>query len=375
MRLLSVGWCLLGLALSLQAQSVQYLTPISLETGVAVGVGLDSSGNTYSVESTLIGRAVLARPFGCRFIKLNPSATAELTSGVLIPPDATMDANCTTAAVDGTGSIYAAGIVRGSINASAQALQTAMRGSSDAWVGKWDASGNVVWLTYLGGSGDDAANRINIDGAGNVYVSGTTTSVDFPLVNAASSSISGGFLVKIKSDGSALIFSTYSPVAQDLAVDANGTAFLSGDVTAGALSIFDAAQPSCGIQTCGFLSKYDSNGKLQFATYVGSPTTVGSVEVVGAITVAVLPAGGVAVVFNQAIAPDYSNGAFVWVHIDANGALTQSTVASGIISHSVSVSEPSQLRAAADGTGNMYIVGFPGQLSSASFLSFPLSEQ
>jgi hypothetical protein len=367
MRPVAFAWCWY-LAVSLQAQSVQYLTPVSLGTGSAVAVGSDSSGNSYSVEATLIGRAALARPFGCHFTKLNPLGTATLSSGILIAADTTIDANCTTAIVDASGSIYAAGVVRGALSASPQAFQATRHGLSDAWAGKWDSSGNLIWLTYLGGSGDDSANRIGLDGAGNVYVAGTTTSVDFPLVNAASASISGGFLTKIKSDGSALSFSTYSPVAQDLAVDTTGLAFEVGDITAGALNVINPAQSACGIQICGFLSKYDSNGTIQYTTYLGSPTGPGTVEDVGAITVAVMPDGGVTAVFNQAIWPDYTSGIFAWVRIDGAGVLTQQTLANAVISPFPSAS---QLRAAADGIGNIYVVGFSGQFASTTF-SHPL---
>ncbi len=60
------------------------------------------------------------------------------------------------------------------------AIQPNPGGGSDAFVTKFDTNGNMVYSTYLGGSGEDQAEGIGVDSLGNVYVTGQTGSVNFP---------------------------------------------------------------------------------------------------------------------------------------------------------------------------------------------------
>src|SRR5262249_34330393 len=62
-------------------------------------------------------------------------------------------------------------------------LQPAPAGGADAVVVKLNPQGQVVFSTYLGGSGDDQGRAITLDSSGNIYVAGTTTSNDFPILN------------------------------------------------------------------------------------------------------------------------------------------------------------------------------------------------
>src|ERR1019366_2729575 len=73
-----------------------------------------------------------------------------------------------------------------------------------AFVAKVSASGGLVWSTYLGGNGSDAATGIAVDPGGNVYVAGATGSTDFPLTSdavLASAAGAQGFLVKLDAAG------------------------------------------------------------------------------------------------------------------------------------------------------------------------------
>ena len=70
----------------------------------------------------------------------------------------------------------------------------------------------MVYSTYLGGGGNDVGFGIAVDSLGNAYVTGVTTSTDFPTVNALFASNSGGsdvFVAKLNAAGSALLYSTY----------------------------------------------------------------------------------------------------------------------------------------------------------------------
>ncbi len=86
-------------------------------------------------------------------------------------------------------------------------------GARDVVVTKLNADGNnLLYSTYLGGSGTDDGRGVVIDNMGNAYVSGRTTSMDFPLVNPLQATHGGSydaFVAKVDASGSALLLSTY----------------------------------------------------------------------------------------------------------------------------------------------------------------------
>ncbi len=116
-------------------------------------------------------------------------------------------------AVDASGNVY----VTGTTNSAKDfpilnSYQPILRGSSDAFVAKYDASGNLVWSTYLGGSQDEGGNAIAVDSSGNVYVAGETSSSDFPTTAGAIQTqfhgSSDAFVVKFSPSGT-LTYSTF----------------------------------------------------------------------------------------------------------------------------------------------------------------------
>ncbi len=92
---------------------------------------------------------------------------------------------------------------------------SAPAGFDDVFVARFNAAGSaLVYSTYLGGSGNDFGFDIALDFAGNAYVTGKTTSADFPVMNAFQPAYSGGtdedvFVTRINTTGSALVYSTY----------------------------------------------------------------------------------------------------------------------------------------------------------------------
>src|SRR5207245_1770584 len=102
-------------------------------------------------------------------------------------------------AVDSFGDAYITGSTGSpSFPTTPGALQTAFAGgSSDAFVSKLNPTGTaLVFSTYLGGSGDDYAppygGGIGLDASGNVYVTGWTTSTNFPTANPVQATYGGG---------------------------------------------------------------------------------------------------------------------------------------------------------------------------------------
>jgi len=144
----------------------------------------------------------------------------------------------------------------------------------------------VSYSTFLGGSGNDQAVAIAVDGAGYSYVTGYTTSINFPIVNAAQAGRSGSddhFVFKLSPDGSSLIYATYlgGSVAEGvnagaIAVDASGNAYVAGTTrspdfptTSGA---FQTAlnNPGQGFNSLdGYVTKLNPSGALVYSTFVG----------------------------------------------------------------------------------------------------------
>jgi hypothetical protein len=95
------------------------------------------------------------------------------------------------------------------------AFQTTFGGGpGDAGVIKLNATGSaLLYATYLGGSAYDGGGGVAVDSIGNAYVTGVTSSTDFPTVNAIQSTYGGGrqdaFVTKVNPLGSGLVYSTY----------------------------------------------------------------------------------------------------------------------------------------------------------------------
>ncbi len=140
-------------------------------------------------------------------------------------------------AVDAQGNAYIAGVTGSSDFPLLHALQISKRGSStDAFVAKFSSSGALVYSTYLGGSGMDAANAIAVDSSGSAYVAGQTFSSDLPVINATQGTSGGdydAFWAKLNPAGDSLAILSYlggnsSDTATAVVLDSAGAVYLAG---------------------------------------------------------------------------------------------------------------------------------------------------
>jgi len=150
----------------------------------------------------------------------------------------------------------------------------------------------LLYSTYLGGSGSggDTGNGIAVDADGNAYVTGYTTSLDFPTTLNAFQSVfapasPNAFVTKLNPTGTGLVYSTYlggsdSDAARGIAVDANGSAYVTGSTrsndfptTAGAFQPTFTAPAGVGT---AFVTKLDPSGStLVYSTYLGGSGVYG----------------------------------------------------------------------------------------------------
>ncbi|HEY0729907.1 MAG TPA: SBBP repeat-containing protein, partial [Pyrinomonadaceae bacterium] len=142
-------------------------------------------------------------------------------------------------AVNASGNAYVTGF-SDSLNfpVTPGAFQTVKAVAADAFVTELSASGNaLVYSTYLGGDGIDAANGIALDAAGNASIAGLTLSTDFPTTaDAIQSDLRGdgdAFVTRLNATGTGLVFSSYlgggsGDSARDIWVDSAGSIYLAG---------------------------------------------------------------------------------------------------------------------------------------------------
>jgi hypothetical protein len=267
-----------------------YLGGTRADSGYGIAVDRDGDayvvGNTFSTDfpttpgafQTQAGSPGAESGF---VAKLNPSGTALVYSTYLGSANL---ANVEGVAVDRNGNAYITGATD-SIHfpTTPGAFQKALRGLDDAFVTELNASGTaLVYSTYLGGSSDDFASRIAVDGLGDAYVTGSTDSKDFPTTPGAFQTNPGGpngtdaFVTKLNPGGTALVYSTYlggssNDGGSGIAVDGAGDAFVTGvtqspnfPTTPGAFQRFLRGPES------GFVTELNAAGSAPvYSTYLG----------------------------------------------------------------------------------------------------------
>ncbi|MER3422425.1 MAG: hypothetical protein C4293_03540, partial [Nitrospiraceae bacterium] len=252
-------------------------------------IAVDFAGNAYVTGTTLSDNfptvnAIQGARGGLRdaFVtKLNSNGTAPLVYSTYLGGNGDDFGNGLV--VDSSGNAYVTGSTT-SINFPTRPtvgpLQGSLRGPTDAFVSKLNASGaSLVYSTYLGGSSDDTGADIAIDSSGNAYITGNTTSLDFPTVSplpGPSGVLGDAFVTKLNGAGTALIYSTYlggsqSDVGNALTVDSLGNAYVTGST---ASTIFPVTPGVVQGTTMGsgdaFVTKLNANGNgLVYSTYLG----------------------------------------------------------------------------------------------------------
>jgi photosystem II stability/assembly factor-like uncharacterized protein len=199
----------------------------------------------------------------------------------------------TAIAVDQTGASYITGFSN-SLNFPSR-VPPVYFGGSHAFVVKLSPDGStVLYSSYLGGghgscisnpcnpvnlNTSDTANAIAVDGSGNAYVAGQTTSPDFPAVNPVQPFRGGlsGFVTKFGANGSVIFYSTFlggsgPNNAHGIAVDASGNAYVTGETTTDDFPVRAALQPTHLGHLDAFLTKFSPGGSIVFSTYFGGVT-------------------------------------------------------------------------------------------------------
>ncbi len=135
----------------------------------------------------------------------------------------------------------------------------------------------LVFSTYLGGRRDDQGLGIAADSSGAAYITGVTTSGDFPIVAGTqrpSGSLSDAFVAKLNPAGTAIVYTTYlggsgRDSGNAIAVDASGNAYVAGDTESSDFPTLNPIQNAIGGRRNAFVTKLSPTGALVYSTYLG----------------------------------------------------------------------------------------------------------
>jgi photosystem II stability/assembly factor-like uncharacterized protein len=174
-----------------------------------------------------------------------------------------------------------------------------MRGERDVGfeVGDHDSSRAIVidpvlvYSTSIGGFSSDSASAVALDTMGNAYITGVTTSLNFPAVNAFQPNLKEGpttfvpsdaFIAKLNPSGTALLYSTYLggaavDIANGIAVDSTGNAYVTGFAGSEDFPTTAVAfQKKASRGGDAFITKLNAMGNaLVYSTYLGGSTSTG----------------------------------------------------------------------------------------------------
>jgi uncharacterized protein (TIGR03437 family) len=242
----------------------------------------------------------------------------------------------------------------------------------------------MLWATYLGGSGADAALSIAVDGKGSAYVLGSTTSANFPTTQGAyqsgTANASRAFLTKLSPDGGSLVYSALlGPIISygyfpgeillsgrspaGLTIDSAGNAYFGGSAPPGSLPVTAGAYSSSG---SAFVAKLDpTGGKLLLLTYLGGSgksdsvrglaiDTSGNILAAGLTTAADFPV--TSPFAHTGVGSNSNSGAFL-VKLDSTGGSAVYSAVLGGTSPLAGGAYSFATGVAVDGVGDAYLTG------------------
>lgn len=251
------------------------------------------AGYTASTEFTVTDRAIQTAAQGDRDIfvaKIDPNAPLEISVVYATYFGGTGADTARAMTVDAAGFIYITGSTASSDLIAGNGYQTSLVGTTDIFVTKLDPNygggEGIAYSSFLGGSGDEIAQDVFVDAQGRIYVTGATSSTDFPLLGSPAQSASGGgtdaFVAVFdpsRDQAASLIYTSYiggegMDTGNCVTADASGAIYVAGSTTSGS---FPLAGASVQLENRGrvdvFVSKLDpalgSGAGLVYSTLLG----------------------------------------------------------------------------------------------------------
>jgi Beta-propeller repeat len=383
--------------LSADGTTVMYATYLG-GTGADQGnaIAVDSGGNAYVTGKTTSNDfpGITSGAIQSTFTSSQDAFAAKLsTDGTTVLYATYLGGSFFDAgnaiAVDSSGSAYVTGMTGSSSfpGTGSSTIRDFLNGGEDAFVTKIYTNGTLAYSTYLGGSGSDGGNGIVVDSSGNAYVTGFTTSSDFPGVTSGSvqSTLRGpenAFVAEINAGGTALVYSTYlggsgsfflGDSGTAIAVDSTSNAYVTGftnssNFPVAGTSPFQSSLGGLGAQNA-FVAKINAGGTaLVYSTYLGGAgpdaglgiavDAAGNAYVTGSTLSSPFPGTGSSTI--QSVFGGGSGDAFVTAMNPDGSALVYSTYLGGS-------SRDLGTAIAADSAGTAYVTGITGSSGATPF--------
>jgi hypothetical protein len=182
--------------------------------------------------------------------------------------------SCRGVVADSSGNLFLVGD-----SFSSNFLTNATTTNSDVFLGKLSSNGLLLTYTFFGGSKNDTATGLSVDSGGNLYMCGTTDSPDFPIFNSVGQSLLGAsdaFAVKLTPPADQFFYSNLIgggglENGVSIAADSSGSAYITGRTTSPDFPIAGPIQPVYGGgDSDAFVAKLAPDGKtLTYASYLG----------------------------------------------------------------------------------------------------------
>jgi uncharacterized protein (TIGR03437 family) len=268
----------------LSADGSTFLYRIDLPATLAyypAAIRLDAQGNAY-----IAGMTADFHPF---VTKLNAAGSAFLYTAQLAGSgaSATNPEKANALAVDAAGNAVVTGQTSSpDFPVTAGVLQPSLAGGQSAFVTKFDPTGQIVFSTFLGGTGGAYGQAIQMDSAGSIYVAGDA-GASFPTTPGTYEPVAVvplwsqgtvGFVAKVKPDASAITWATYTtsngvyPLADPirLALSTTGEVYVASSTGAGFQTTASAPQPCFGGDFDVVVVHLNAQGGLADTTYLGA---------------------------------------------------------------------------------------------------------
>ncbi len=254
-------------------------------------IDVDTSGSAYVTGYTRSSNFPLANAFqgppasvfSSAFVtKLNSTGSSLLYSTYL-GGNGFDNSRAYGLAVDSMGQAHVTGYTSNEDFPTVNPYQGTMEGGVDVFVSKFNAAGSdLIFSTFLGGSENDIGLGITLDSSGDVYVTGHTTSNDFPTLNPVQPDRGGlegiendAFVTKLDSSGSILVYSTYlggsnSEQGYNIVVDSSGNSYVTGYTMSTDFPTANPFQSTLNGTRDAFLTKLNNTGSaLIYSTFLG----------------------------------------------------------------------------------------------------------